>query len=461
MSASGADAAFSAPRPASASASRSAPSFAAQPPQSVSSVRRKGGRFERGHRPMIGRRPSRRRRPTIPRYHRDGSGRVPVGPLVFNTSGAALGAARWVRLPRVPATEGSCRRIARVPRASSALLAACAAALADGDGPGGAHGGRARGARRRADAPGGRRARPDARRSLPRRSLGRLEAFATGARGDLTPVINATGVILHTNLGRAPWPAAAIEAATRAAAGYSLLEIRSRGRPPGAAVPRRRGAPHRADRRRGRAGHRQQRRGPCPRGRASPVGAGSPSRAASWSRSVAASGSRRSSGGPARAWSRSARRTGRGAADFEPPLADGRATVVLRVHPSNFSQAGFVEAPDPTELARLAHAHGAIVVDDLGSGALARDGGLRAGPRADAGRAAGRRRGHRHVQRRQAGRWSAGRARRRAGGPHRPDPEGPAGARDPAGQGDACRARRDARAVPGGPGGQPRSPSGG
>ena len=58
------------------------------------------------------------------------------------------------------------------------------------------------------------------------------------------------------------------------------------------------------------------------------------------------------------------------AADFEPPLADGRATVVLRVHPSNFSQAGFVEAPDATELARLAHAHGAIVVDDLGSGAL-------------------------------------------------------------------------------------------
>ena len=33
----------SAPSPASASASRSAPSFAAHPPQSVSSVRRKGG----------------------------------------------------------------------------------------------------------------------------------------------------------------------------------------------------------------------------------------------------------------------------------------------------------------------------------------------------------------------------------------------------------------------------------
>src|SRR4029077_831564 len=48
----------------------------------------------------------------------------------------------------------------------------------------------------------------------------------------------------------------------------------------------------------------------------------------------------------------------------------GQATVVLRVHPSNFAQTGFVEAPDPVEVARVAHEHGAIVVDDLGSGAL-------------------------------------------------------------------------------------------
>jgi L-seryl-tRNA(Ser) seleniumtransferase len=56
--------------------------------------------------------------------------------------------------------------------------------------------------------------------------------------------------------------------------------------------------------------------------------------------------------------------------DFETALADGRAKVVLRVHPSNFQQSGFVEAPDPVALANAAHAHGAIVVDDLGSGAL-------------------------------------------------------------------------------------------
>jgi L-seryl-tRNA(Ser) seleniumtransferase len=58
------------------------------------------------------------------------------------------------------------------------------------------------------------------------------------------------------------------------------------------------------------------------------------------------------------------------AADFEAPLAEGRAKAILRVHPSNFTMAGFTEAPDPGEVAALAHAHGAIVIDDLGSGAL-------------------------------------------------------------------------------------------
>lgn len=40
----------------------------------------------------------------------------------------------------------------------------------------------------------------------------------------LLPLINATGVILHTNLGRAPLSAAAIEAVQRVAATYSSLE---------------------------------------------------------------------------------------------------------------------------------------------------------------------------------------------------------------------------------------------
>jgi L-seryl-tRNA(Ser) seleniumtransferase len=58
------------------------------------------------------------------------------------------------------------------------------------------------------------------------------------------------------------------------------------------------------------------------------------------------------------------------AADFAAALDDGSASVVLRVHPSNFRQDGFVETPDPRAIAEIAHRHAAIVIDDLGSGAL-------------------------------------------------------------------------------------------
>jgi L-seryl-tRNA(Ser) seleniumtransferase len=51
------------------------------------------------------------------------------------------------------------------------------------------------------------------------------ELLAEMERGSLRQVLNATGVILHTNLGRAPLPAAAREAVARAAEGYSNLEL--------------------------------------------------------------------------------------------------------------------------------------------------------------------------------------------------------------------------------------------
>jgi L-seryl-tRNA(Ser) seleniumtransferase len=58
------------------------------------------------------------------------------------------------------------------------------------------------------------------------------------------------------------------------------------------------------------------------------------------------------------------------AADYEDPLVEGRVAMILRVHPSNFRQVGFVESPDPVALADLAHAHDVPLIDDLGSGAL-------------------------------------------------------------------------------------------
>ena len=52
-------------------------------------------------------------------------------------------------------------------------------------------------------------------------AIGRAADTAFG----LTPVINATGVLLHTNLGRAPLPGSAIRAIARTASGYSDLEV--------------------------------------------------------------------------------------------------------------------------------------------------------------------------------------------------------------------------------------------
>src|SRR5262249_10844871 len=44
-------------------------------------------------------------------------------------------------------------------------------------------------------------------------------------RPNLRPVLNATGVVVHTNLGRAPLAEAALEAVAATAAGYSNLEF--------------------------------------------------------------------------------------------------------------------------------------------------------------------------------------------------------------------------------------------
>jgi L-seryl-tRNA(Ser) seleniumtransferase len=66
-------------------------------------------------------------------------------------------------------------------------------------------------------------------RLLEGRHAGDLEAiarvvYARRARPSLRPVLNATGVIVHTNLGRAPLPDVALDAVARVGAGYSNLE---------------------------------------------------------------------------------------------------------------------------------------------------------------------------------------------------------------------------------------------
>ena len=55
-------------------------------------------------------------------------------------------------------------------------------------------------------------------------------------------------------------------------------------------------------------------------------------------------------------------------ADYESELAD--AALVMRAHRSNFKIVGFTEEPELKEIVTLAHKAGVVVVDDLGSGAL-------------------------------------------------------------------------------------------
>jgi L-seryl-tRNA(Ser) seleniumtransferase len=180
--------------------------------------------------------------------------------------------------------------------------------------------------------------------------------------------VNATGVILHTNLGRALWPEDSIEAAA-VASEYLYLEM------------------DRATGRRGRryrlveellstlvgsedsivtnnnaaavvlACHLAGRRGiAVARGELVEIGGG-----VRIPDIVRRSGARLIEVGTTNKTRLE---------DFDEVLADGRAVAVLRVHASNFEMTGFVESPKPSELASLAHRHNAIVIDDLGSGAL-------------------------------------------------------------------------------------------
>ncbi|HET9457673.1 MAG TPA: L-seryl-tRNA(Sec) selenium transferase, partial [Candidatus Limnocylindrales bacterium] len=200
---------------------------------------------------------------------------------------------------------------------------------------------------------------------LARAALDRLEAMDGPG---IETLINATGVIVHTNLGRAPWPPAASEAVALAS-GYLLLELdRTSGR---------RGARFRLAEE-----HLIALTGAedafVTNNNAAAVAlavglAGRGGVAVSRGELVEIGGGVRIPEIIRRAGARlvevgTTNRTR--AEDFREPLERGRARLVLRVHRSNFRQDGFTEDPDAAAVAAIAHEHGALVVDDLGSGAL-------------------------------------------------------------------------------------------
>ncbi len=183
-------------------------------------------------------------------------------------------------------------------------------------------------------------------------------------------VVNATGVVLHTNLGRAPWPRAARLAAVAGAASYGYLELDE-------------GTGRRGPRFRVAEAHLVTLTGAedalvvTNNAAALLLAVGLAGRRGSV---VVSRGELVEIGGGVRIPEIVARAGARlvevgttnrtRASDFEAPLAEGRATLVLRVHPSNFAMEGFTEAADLAEVAAIAHHHGAVVIDDLGSGAL-------------------------------------------------------------------------------------------
>ena len=91
--------------------------------------------------------------------------------------------------------------------------------------------------------------------------LGAEARLRAAMRPSLVRVINATGVILHTNMGRAPLSAAAVARMAISPAGTAISNTTSSGARADAATHTRERAAHASHRRRKRAGRQQQRRG--------------------------------------------------------------------------------------------------------------------------------------------------------------------------------------------------------
>jgi L-seryl-tRNA(Ser) seleniumtransferase len=185
----------------------------------------------------------------------------------------------------------------------------------------------------------------------------------------LRRVINATGVIVHTNLGRAPLAAAALEQVMAAAGGYSNLEYDlaaggrgSRQSHVDELVRRLTGAEaalvvnnNAAAVMLALAALAEGREVVVSRGELIEIGDGFRipdvlTRSGAQLREVGTTNRTR-------------------AADYEQAI-EPETAVLLRVHQSNFRLVGFTEQPRLEELAEVARKHELVLVDDLGSGAL-------------------------------------------------------------------------------------------
>jgi L-seryl-tRNA(Ser) seleniumtransferase len=188
-------------------------------------------------------------------------------------------------------------------------------------------------------------------------------------RQALQPVINATGVVIHTNLGRAPLSASAIEAARKAAEGYSNLEYDLDAGDRGSRhalvtdlLRRLTGAEDALVTNNNAAAVllilsalTQGRQAIISRGQLIEIGGG-----------FRIPDVMRQSGVELVEVGTTNRTY---AADYAAAITDHTA-LLLRIHASNFQQVGFVHQPTLIELVEVAHTHQLPLVDDLGSGTL-------------------------------------------------------------------------------------------
>jgi L-seryl-tRNA(Ser) seleniumtransferase len=215
------------------------------------------------------------------------------------------------------------------------------------------------------------RAREQIREGTDPGNLGALlrEELASAREPSLRRVVNATGVIAHTNLGRAPLAEAAIERVRDVARGYSNLEydVAAGGRGSRQAhvtgILRRLTAAEAALVVNNNAAAVLLALAALAEGREVLVSRGELIEIGDGFRIpdvLARSGARLREVG-------TTNRTR--AADYEAAIGPETA-LLLRVHQSNFRLVGFTEQPRVEELAEVARRHGLPLVDDLGSGAL-------------------------------------------------------------------------------------------